>query len=62
MGDIVNLRHARKQARRDQDTQQAAANRLRHGRTKVDRKLEAARAAKAHRHLDQIRVETGDER
>jgi hypothetical protein len=62
MGDIVNLRQARKQARRDQDARQAASNRLRHGRTKAERNLAAAREAKAHRHLDHTRVETGDER
>jgi hypothetical protein len=62
MGDIVNLRQARKQARRDQDARQADANRLRHGRTKAERKLETARNARTQRNLDQTRVETGDER
>jgi Domain of unknown function (DUF4169) len=61
MGDIVNLRQARKTARRDQEARQAAVNRLLHGRTKAERKLEAARNAQARRSLDQTRVETGDE-
>ena len=41
---------------------QAAANRLKHGRTKAERKAEAARKAKAHRDVDQHQVETGDSR
>jgi hypothetical protein len=62
MGEVVNLRQARKQAKREHDAKQAATNRLRHGRSKADRQLEATRAAKAHRGLDSHRVETGDER
>ena len=61
VGDIVNLRQARKAARRDPEAQQAAVNRLLHGRTKSERKLAAARNAQAQRNLDQARVKTGDE-
>ena len=61
MGDIVNLRKARKAVRRDQEARQAVANRLLHGRSKAERSLDAARNAKARRLLDQVRVETGDE-
>ena len=62
MGDVVNLRKARKAATRQHDEQRAAANRQLHGRSKAERKLGIARDAKARRDLDQHRVETGDER
>jgi hypothetical protein len=62
MGDIVNLRKARKQIERQLDEREAAANRLMHGRTKAERKAEAARKAKARRDIDQHQVETGDPR
>ena len=61
MGDIIKLREARKQANRLREVERAAANRLLHGRTKAERKLVEAREAKAHRDLDQHRVDTGDE-
>ena len=62
MGDVVNLRQARKQAGRKLDQQRAVTNRLLHGRSKGERNLDTARQAKARRELDQHRVETGDER
>ncbi|MGH6770220.1 MAG: DUF4169 family protein [Xanthobacteraceae bacterium] len=62
MGEIVNLRKARKSAERTRDRASAAANRLKHGRSKAERSRDGARAAKARRNLDQHRVETGDER
>ena len=61
MGDIINFRKARKQAKRAHTEQQAAANRLLHGRSKAERELEEARAAKARHDLERHRVETGDE-
>jgi Domain of unknown function (DUF4169) len=61
MGDIINLRRARKQAARQAAERRAAANRLLHGRSKAERTLEAARGAKERRNLDRHRVETGDE-
>jgi hypothetical protein len=61
MGDVVNLRRARKNAKRQAAERRAAANRLLHGRSKVERDLEAARDAKAGRDLDRHRIETGDE-
>ena len=42
--------------------QQAAANRLLHGRSKAERTREAERNDKASRDLDRHRIETGDER
>jgi hypothetical protein len=62
MGDIVNLRRARKQAERQLAERKASANRLLHGRSKAERELEARRDAKARRDLDRHRTETGDER
>ena len=62
MGDVVNLRKARKDAKRQRDEQRAATNRLLHGRSKAERKLGTAHDAKIRRDLDQHRVETGDER
>ena len=62
MGDIVNLRRARKKAERQFAEQKASANRLLHGRSKAERELEAKRDAKAGRDLDRHRIETGDER
>ena len=62
MGDIVNLRKARKSAEREREQTLAAANRVKHGRSRSERELKTSRDAKARRDLDQHRVETGDER
>ena len=62
MGEIVNLRKARKAAARRQDAARAAENRRAHGRSKAERKLEEARADKARRELDAHRIETEDGR
>jgi hypothetical protein len=61
MGDIVNLRRARKKAERQLAERTAAVNRLQHGRSKAERELEAKRDVKARRDLDRHRIETGDE-
>jgi Domain of unknown function (DUF4169) len=60
MGNVVNLRTARKQAKRLKAEQKAAANRLAHGRTKSDRTATQVRNDKAQLSLDLHRVETGD--
>ena len=60
MGDVIKLRTARKAAKRRQDAEQAAANRLGHGRTKAQRKLDQARTDKAQRELDAHKIETGE--
>ncbi len=62
MGDLVNLRRARKQAERKLGELNAAANRLAHGRTKSEHALDQAKNDKARRDLDQRRIETGDKR
>jgi hypothetical protein len=62
MGDVVNFRKAHKVAVRSLQRGLAAANRLKHGRSKAERNLDAARDAKSRRDLDLHRVDTGDER
>jgi hypothetical protein len=62
MGEIVNLRRARKESERRRAEREAAANRLMHGRSKAERELARKRDAKAGRDLDRHRIETGDER
>jgi Domain of unknown function (DUF4169) len=60
MSDIVNLRIARKRAKRRAAETEAASNRLAHGHPKIDRAVEQSRREKARRSLDQHRIETGD--
>ncbi|MGA2412065.1 MAG: DUF4169 family protein [Candidatus Binataceae bacterium] len=60
MGELVSLRSARKRQKRRQAEQVAAGNRLSHGRTKAERTKTQSISDKAHRSLDQHRVETGD--
>ena len=62
MGEIVNLRKARKQVERRLDDTRAAKIASSTAAPKSERNLEAARKAKARREHDQHRVETGDER
>lgn len=52
MGEIVNLRQARKRKARDAADAAAAANRAKHGRTKAERGTEEANRALAERALD----------
>jgi len=60
MGDLVNLRAARKRVKRRVAERKAASNRLVHGRTKAEQTLEQFKGEKARRNLDQHRIETGD--
>jgi hypothetical protein len=60
MGPVVNLRIARKRAKRRQAERAAASRRLAHGRSKAERNLERSRSDKAEKGLDQHRIETGD--
>lgn len=55
MGEIVNLRGARKARDRAAAERDAAANRARHGRTKSARLLGEAVAARLAKTLDQAR-------
>lgn len=60
MSEIVNLRVARKRARRQLDEQQAHAQRLAHGRPKQDRALDDARREQQSRSLDGHKITTGE--
>jgi hypothetical protein len=60
MGDVVNLRRARKKAQRDLAEREASAKL--YGRSKAQRDLDSERDAKASRDLERHRIETGDER
>jgi hypothetical protein len=62
MGEIINLRKARKQARKLQEAERAAANRITNGRTKAERSLETTRAEKTRRLLDAHKIDRGDTR
>jgi hypothetical protein len=60
MGEIVNLRKARKRAAKQRDAERAAANRLTHGRSKAERASEATRSEQTRRFLDAHKIDTGD--
>jgi len=57
MGTIVNLRTARKQAKRRQAGQEAAQNRLAHGRSKAEKALQRTQSEKAREGLEGHRIE-----
>ena len=61
MADLVNLRIARKQAKRRQAEQEAAQRRLAHGRGKAEKALRRSQTEKAERDLDRHRVESRDD-
>jgi Domain of unknown function (DUF4169) len=52
MGEIVNLRQARKRATRKDSEAEAAANRAKFGQTKAERALRQAEAEKLRKALD----------
>lgn len=60
MAQLVNLRTARKRAKRAQEELRADANRLLHGQAKGTRMLDQARRAKAEHDLEQHRIDAGD--
>jgi len=60
MATIVNLRTARKQAKRQAAEQRAARNRLSHGRSKAERALARSQIEKADDDLDRHRIEDED--
>jgi hypothetical protein len=60
MGDIVNLRTARKRAKRRAAERQAALKRATRGRSKAERVLHRLRTEKAQTNLDKHKIETGD--
>jgi hypothetical protein len=60
MGQIVNLRQARKRKARDVATREAEANRVRHGRTKAERQRDDAQRKAETAFLDGHRRPDGD--
>jgi hypothetical protein len=59
MGQVVNLRTARKRAVRTQAEAKAAENRQRSSRSRADRLLEAAKSDKTERDLEGHRLDVG---
>ena len=57
MGDVVNLNQFRKKRDRAAKAQQRAANRARTGRTKAERQITQAEAARGDATLDSKRIE-----
>ena len=62
MAELINLRTARKRAKRRDDDIRAAGNRVAHGQPKSQRKLDAARREKAKHDLDRQRIDKGGDR
>ena len=62
MAELLNLRTARKRAKRAEGDQHAQANRLAHSKPKHLRQLDDKREKKASQDLDGHRIETGDRR
>ncbi len=60
MGQVLNLRQARKRAARRDEEQRAAGNRLLHGTSKTERDLRKARDAKSRGDLDRHQVQKGE--
>ena len=56
MGEVVNLRLARKAKARSEKEAQAAENRLRHGQTKQERSARKAHDLREAKHLDGHRL------
>ena len=57
MGEIINLNKARKRKARQDVAAQAEQNRVRFGRTKEQKQLDAAVAEEAQRMLDALKRE-----
>jgi hypothetical protein len=57
MGEVVNLRLARKRKARAANDELAERNRARFGRTKAERELDHQKAEAAKKHLDGHRLE-----
>jgi hypothetical protein len=60
MAEVINLRTARKQAKRGAAGRRAEENRARFGRTKSEKDLERAHAEKMRRDVDAHRIERED--
>ena len=62
MGEVINLRRARKDRDKRVREEKADANRIAFGRLKVERELSEAEATLEHARLDAHRLEHGDPR
>jgi hypothetical protein len=60
MGDVLNLRLARKNRDRQRDAENAAVRRSIYGRSKAERKLEGAQRDKSASNLDGHRIGNGE--
>jgi hypothetical protein len=60
MGEVINLRKARKQAKKREDAERAASNRAVHCQTKAEKTFETTRAEQMRRHLDAHKLDSGD--
>lgn len=58
MSQIINLRTARKQAKRDEKRKTATAQAAKHGRSAGEKRLEKTQAEQARAHLDGHKRET----
>ena len=56
MAELINLRNARKRAKRRDEDIRAAGSRLAHGQPKSQRQRDAAQKEKATRDLDRHRI------
>lgn len=57
MSNVISFNKARKRLARQRAEAQAAANRVRHGRTKAEKQRERAEAEAAEHKLDQARLD-----
>jgi len=62
MGDLINLRTRRKQAKRRQASEQAAETRCLHGVPKAERAANDALRDMSRRNLDQHRIDNGEDK
>ena len=60
MAEIVNLRTARKRAKRQLDAEHAKQARVSNGVSKAERALARSMQSKVRRELDEHRIETGE--
>jgi hypothetical protein len=60
MGEIINLRQARKELDRRKREKEAKANRATHGRNKSERELSQAKSKLEHERLDAHRIDGKD--
>jgi hypothetical protein len=61
MGEVINLRRARKAKARDASLVEAQANRVRHGRTLEERQRDTLEAARLERRIDGHRLAGDDD-